>query len=75
MKKKNELFYLISSITDGAWGIYAQSNDRTELGRIGVSEIGKRAESHEGWFLRELLKNMRIVSEKEAKKYGIICGS
>jgi hypothetical protein len=70
--KKNEVYYLISCITDGAWGIYGQSNDRAELERTGVSEIGKRAESTEGWFLRELVKNMKIVSEKEARKYGFI---
>jgi hypothetical protein len=66
-------YLLISCVTDGAWGIYAQSNDREELERTGLSEIGKWAESNKGWLLRELIKNMQIVSEKEARKYGISC--
>jgi hypothetical protein len=65
-------YYLISCVTNGAWGIYAQSNDREELERIELSEIGKWAESNKGWLLRELIKNMQIVSEKEARQYGII---
>jgi len=70
--KKPTLYYLISCITDGAWGIYATSDNPKQLGQVAVSELTLNAESQEGWFLRELLKNVKIVSEKEARKYGIV---